>query len=195
MKAQVLFLLTLTLLIRCSGQTAEQKEIYSKEFNWSIKIPDNFDNVSGEEWEKMQNKGLSAIEKTYGQDVENKSKIIFVFKSGQLNYFESNYQPFDEDVDGDYGESFEAVNQILYETFISQMPGIEIDTARTTEVIDNLDFHVYKMKITYPNDMVLNFMMYSRLFDKREFTVNIIYVDGAKGEQMKQAWVASKFKK
>ncbi|MEN9972002.1 MAG: hypothetical protein RIS20_349 [Bacteroidota bacterium] len=49
------------------------------------------------------------------------------------------------------------------------------------------------MKIEYPNKLVLNLLMYSRLFNKREFTVNIMYVDNKKGEQMLEAWKKSKF--
>lgn len=190
----ILFLSVLALFMRCSGQRADQKELYNEEFKWSIRIPAGFEHVSAAEGERLQNKGLSLIEKTYGQPVENQAKMIFEFKSGPQNYFESNYQPFDEQVDGNYSESFDAVNQIIYETFMAQMPGITIDTARTMTAVDGLDFHTCKMKITHPN-MVLNFVMYSRLFDKREFTVNILYVDEAKGDQMKQAWLASKFKK
>lgn len=194
-KAQVLFLLILALLMSCSGQTAKQKEIYNEEFKWSIRIPADFENVSDAEGQKMQNRGLSALEKTYGQPVENHAKPIFIFKSGQLNYFESNHQPFDEAVDGNYRESFNAVNQMMYETFMAQMPGVKVDTISSTAVIDSLDFYTYTMKITYPNEMVMNFMMYSRLFDKQEFTVNIVYVDEAKGDQIKQSWLASKFKR
>ncbi|MBT1695955.1 hypothetical protein KK083_03645 [Fulvivirgaceae bacterium PWU4] len=87
------------------------------------------------------------------------------------------------------------MNQMIYETFMAQMPGVRIDTVSATEMIDGLDFNTYKMKVVYPNEMVLNFTMYSRLFDKKEFTVNIVYVDEAKGNQMKESWLTSKFKK
>lgn len=194
-KTQVSRLLILALLMSCSGQTSQQKEIYNEEFKWSIGIPADFENVSETEGKKLQDKGISAIEKTYGQPVENHAKPIFVFRSGQLNYFESNYQPFDEAVDGDYRESFRAVNQMIYETFMARMPGVRIDTVSATAMIDGLDFSTYNMKIVYPNEMVMDFTMYSRLFDKKELTVNIVYVDEAKGDQMKQAWLASKFKK
>lgn len=194
-KAPILFLLVLALLMSCSGQTARQKEIYNEQFKWSIRIPAGFENVSEAEEQKIQNKGLSAIEKTYGQPVEDHSKPIFIFKSGPQNYFESNHQPFDEAVDGDYRESFNAVNQIIYETFLTQMQGARFDTVSSTTVIDGLDFYTYTMKITHPKGMVMNFIMYSRLFDKQEFTVNMIYVDEAKGNQMKESWSTSKFKK
>ena len=189
-------LICLTIIFQsCNGQTTPKKEIYNKDFNWTITIPENFQNVSAEEWEKMQNKGADAIEKTYDEEVINQSKTIFVFKNDQLNYFESNYQPFDTAIDGDYFESCKNVNNMLYETFITQLPDIKIDSVSTIEKIDNLEFQLFKMKVEYPNKMVLNVLMYSRLFDKKEFSVNIMYVDNNKGKQMLESWKKSKFTK
>lgn len=179
----------------CNGQTTAKKEIYNKDFNWKIRIPENFENVSAEDWTKMQNKGADAIEKTFEGEIINQSKTIFVFKSDQLNYFESNYQPFDVSIDGNYLESCKNVNEVLIETFKSQMPNAKIDTITTVEKIDNLEFQVFKMKIEYPNKMILNLLMYSRLFGKKEFTVNIMYVDNKKGQLMTEAWKNSKFLK
>lgn len=179
----------------CNGQKTTKQEIHNKDFNWTITIPENFENVSNADWEKMQNKGADAIEKTYESEVINQSKTIFVFKSDQLNYFESNHQPFDPSVDGDYLKSCKAVDEVLYETFKAQLPGIKIDTTRTVEEIDNLEFQTLKMKVEYPNKMILNLIMFSRLFEKREFTVNIMYVDKLKGQKMLDSWRESKFAK
>lgn len=177
----------------CIGQTTAKREIYNKDFGWKITIPENFENVSEDDWTKMQNKGADAIEKTFDEEVINQAKIIFVFKSDQLNYFESNYQPFDVAVDGDYLESCKNIHEILLETFRTQMPKAKIDASRTVEKIDNLEFQTFKMKIEYPNKMVLNVLMYSRLFNNKEFTVNIMYVDNTKGQMMSDAWENSRF--
>ncbi len=196
MNKLIYFIICFTITLQsCNGQTTPKKEIYNHDFNWTITIPENFQNVSAEEWAKLQNKGAEAIEKTYEEKVINQSKTIFVFKSDQFNYFESNYQPFDISIDGDYLESCKNVNDILYETFKAQMPNIKIDTTKAVEKIDNLEFQTFKMKIEYPNKMVLNVLMYSRLFDKKEFTVNIMYVDNKKGQLMLEAWKKSKFTK
>lgn len=191
-KNHLLFILTIAIQ-SCSGQKTTKQEIHNEDFNWTITIPENFENVSSSDWTKMQNKGADAIEKTYAGEVINQSKTIFVFKSDQLNYFESNYQPFDTSVDGDYLESCKAVDEVLYETFKAQLPGIKIDTTRMVEKIDNLEFQTLKMKVEYPNKMILNVFMFSRLFDKREFTVNIMYVDNLKGQKMLDSWRESKF--
>jgi hypothetical protein len=75
------------------------------------------------------------------------------------------------------------------------MPGIKIDSVSAIEKIDNLEFQTFKMKVAYPNKMTLNVLMFSRLFDKKEFSVNIMYVDSKKGEQMLESWRKSKFSK
>lgn len=196
MKKVNYFIIGLTIIFQsCLGQTSPKKEIYNKDFDWTITIPEKFDTVSAEQWAKMQNKGADVIEKTYDEKIDNRAKTIFIFKSDQLNYFESNYQPFDIATDGNYLESCKAVNEILYQTFVTQMDGIKIDTTTSTEKIDNLEFQTLKMKVTYPNNMVLNVFMFSRLFEKKEFSVNIMYVDKAKGELMLDSWKKSKFGK
>lgn len=185
----------LLLLTGCTGQTkTELKTLYNEDFKWTITIPENFINVSPQEWAKMQNKGIDAVEKTYGEEVINQAKIIFVFKNADFNYMESNYQPFDVEVDGDYLESCIGVKEILYETFKTQIPNAKIDSISSVEKISNLDFQTFKMKIDFPNGMTMHSLMYSRLFDKKEFSVNIMYVDEKQGKKMIEAWTKSKFK-
>ncbi len=188
------FIICLTIFIQsCASQTSPRKEVYNKDFNWTITIPENFDPVSAEQWTKMQNKGTEAVEITYDEKVDNRAMTIFVFKNDQFNYFESNYQPFDIAIDGDYIESCKNVNEILYQTFLTQIPGVKIDTTTSIEIIDNLEFQTLKMNVTYPNNQTLNMLMFSRLFDKKEFSVNIMYMDKGKGELMLNSWRKSKF--
>ena len=178
----------------CAGQAkTEPKTLYNEDFKWTITIPENFINVSPQEWAKMQDKGLDAVEKTFGEEVVNQSKVIFVFKNADFNYLEANYQLFDVETDGDYLESCKAVNEILFETFKTQMPNTKIDSISSTEKISNLDFQTFKMKIYFPNGMTMHSLMYSRLFDDREFSVNIMYVDERQGKRMIEAWTKSTF--
>jgi len=178
----------------CKSQiTSAPKEIYNKDFDWTITIPESFETVSPEEWQKMQNRGAEAIEKTFDEKVDNQAKTIFVFKNDRSNYFESNYQSFDVTEDGDYLESNRAVQDVLYETFKAQMQNPRIDSLSATETIDGLKFHVYKMSIYLPNDMVMELLMYSHLFGKRDFTVSILTLDKEKQKVLLNAWRESKF--
>jgi hypothetical protein len=168
-------------------------KLYTKEFNWTIHIPEQFEKVSSEEWKKLQNKGKKAIEDTYGEKIINQSKTIFVFKNDQLNYLEATSQPYNKAVDGNFLASCKETEDILYQTFMDQIPGIKIDRSTDTEIIGGLDFHKFKMKILYPNKMIFTVIMYSRLFGKKEFTVNIMYVDNIKGVALLNAWRKSTF--
>ncbi len=193
MKKYILLALV-TILASCNVQSqTKKKEVFNKDFNWTITIPENFETVAPEEWAKLQNKGVDAIEKTYDGKVENNAKTIFVFKSDQFNYFESNYQPFDSTKDGNYLESFRSVNDLFYGTFKSQMPNATLDSASATETISGLTFQTFRVTIHFPNKMVMDCWMFSRLFGKREFTVNIMTVDKQKQKALFDAWKNSTF--
>jgi hypothetical protein len=195
MKKYLLLFSIVTLLAQsCNSQTGTaKKEVYNKDFKWHISIPQDFETVPAETWAKMQNKGTKAIENTYNGKVENQAKNIFVFRTDQFNYFESNYQPFDIKTDGDYIASCRNVDDILYNTFKAQMPDAKLDSVTSTAVINKLTFQTFKLKITFPNAVILNLMMYSHLFNNKEFTVNIMYVDKNKGDLMLNAWKNSRF--
>jgi hypothetical protein len=183
-------------LTSCKGQTkTEKKTVYDKYFKWTINIPAGFDTVSAEKWAKMQNSGADAIEKTYDAKVENNAKTLFVFQNGQFNYFESNYQPFDTTKDGNYLESFREVNNMLYGTFEAQMKGAKLDSSSSTQTVNGLIFQTFKVVITFPNKMVMDWLMFSRLFEKKEFTVNIMTVDKQKEKELLDCWLNSKFDK
>ena len=64
------------------------------------------------------------------------------------------------------------------------MPGIKIEKNYSTEIIDHIVFQKYTTTIEYPNKLILKAIMYAHLFGKKDFTVNIMYVDDDKGEQM-----------
>ncbi|QES87352.1 hypothetical protein [Rhizosphaericola mali] len=180
----------------CKGQTkTEKKTVHNKDFEWTINIPAGFDTVSVEKWAKIQNRGAEAIEKTYDGKVENNAKTIFVFQNDQFNYFESNYQLFDSTKDGNYLESFREVNNVIYGTFEAQMKSAKLDSSSSTQTIDGLVFQKFKVLITFPNKMVMNWQMFGRLFGKKEFTVNIMTVDRQKEKELLDCWLNSKFEK
>lgn len=167
--------------------------VYDTNFKWTITIPENYVKVSSEEWAKMQRKGQAAVEETFEKKIANNSKTIFVFKNDQAHYIEANWQPFYTKIDGNYKESQKAVVSILYETFSTQVPGVKIDTSFNTESIDGLQFEVAHIRIPLSETLTLSMDMFSRLFDKRDFTVNIMYLDKTKGMQLLDALRNSKF--
>lgn len=182
-------LISLTFLTNCIGQTTEQ-EFYSKEFKWKIAVPSGFEKIETDDLKKIQNKGIKAMEKTFDTIIENQTMTLFSFKNGEYNIFESNVQPFDIEIDGDY---FESNNDVKYETIKNQVKGVKIDTLSFKKRISGKEFDSFKMTITYPNKLVLNTLSYSRLFNKTEFTVNITYIDEKEGKKMIEEWEKSVF--
>ena len=179
----------------CAGQTTPQKEFYSKDFKWGIAIPENFITMDSAGMARMQAKGAAFMDKANGTKVENHATTLFSFKTDQTNHFDCSYQPFDPVVDGDFLETWQAINNMIYKTFTTQLQGVKVDTAITVEKISNLEFHTFKATVEYPNKMVLHLLMFSRLFGKREFSVNIVYKDETIGLQMLNAWRSSTFGK
>ena len=178
----------------CKSQTeSNPKIIHNKDFNWTITIPENFNSINENEWNKTQQKGKDAIEKTFGEEIINQATTIFTFKNGQFNNFEANYQPYDIEIDGNYLETYNDVNEILYQTFETQIPQAKLDSISSTQKISGLEFQRFDVIVDFPNGMKMKTIGFSRLFDKKEFTVNITAVDERIGKQMLDAFLNSKF--
>ncbi len=187
----LLFIVTAT----ASAQVEAGKEFHYKAFNWRIMIPPGTSVVSEQEWNRLEQKGAEAIEKTFGEKIESNATTLFVVKYDDMNYFEANQQPYDSIADPDYPAYFRGVNEILYETFKEQIPNGTIDTASSEELIAGLLFQKFRISIGLPNNMVIRLFMYSRPFADKELTVNIMYVDEEKGIRMMSAWKNSTFGK
>jgi hypothetical protein len=178
------------------GQSSSGAQIFhSNDFNWTIAIPQGFEKVPDSSWAKMQDKGAAAIEDTYDTKVDNQAKTIFVFKSDQFHYFECNYQPFDSSKDGNYQDVYKDVNDVLYGTLKAQMPTAQLDSSYSREMVGGKDFNVFSLDAHINPQFTLHILMYSRLFEKKEFSVNIMYVDAGKGKALLEAWRSSTFDK
>tara|TARA_R110002126_G_scaffold290837_1_gene449017 strand:+ start:701 stop:1291 length:591 start_codon:yes stop_codon:yes gene_type:complete len=193
-KFTILYFIIFLGLNSCKGQTeSKPKTIENKDFNWTIIIPENFISINKNEWKKTQQKGKDAIEKTFGEEIINQAITIFAFKNGQFNNFEANYQPYDIEIDGNYLETNNDLNKILYQTFETQMPKTKLDSISSTQKISGLEFQRFDVTVDFPNGMKMKSIGFSRLFDKQEFTVNITAVEEKIGKKMLDAFLNSKF--
>ncbi len=187
----LLFIVTLT----ATAQVEAGKEFVYKPINWKIIIPQGTTVVSQQEWQRLEQKGAEAIEKTYGEKIESNATTLFVVKYDDLNYFEANQQPYDSITDPDFPAYFRTINEVLYETFKEQIPNGTIDTASSEELIAGLLFQKFRISISMPNNIVIRLFMFSRPFGDKELTINIMYVDEEKGIRMMSAWKKSTFGK
>ena len=191
---KVVFSLIIISIISCKNEI-QDKSFFIKEFNWHITVPEGFNYMGAEEIIKYRDRGKKLIEETYNEEVIDQTKNLFFIENGQLNKFEANYQPFDETIDGDYLEVGKNIRQLLVETFTINFEGVKIDTISSTEIIDKLEFQKFNIKVTYSNNMVLHLYMFNRLFDKKELTCTIAFIDEKIGSRMLNSLLKSKFKK
>lgn len=194
MKKLFSVLLTIVLAHLCNAQISLKKEIYSKIFDWTITIPEDFEVVDSTETRKMYSRGKKIIENTQNIKIQNKPKTVFIFKSDQWNYFTAQYQFFDVKVDkSSVKNSFESLKKTAYHSFKDKYTKISIDTISSIQIVDELQFQKFEMKIYLPNDKILVWLMFNRLFDNKLLSLNIIYLNEQKGKQMLETWRNSKF--
>ena len=186
-------LILLFFFVGCKEQPSN--EIYIDEFKWSIRIPEIFSQEDLKKWEKTREAGRKEMEKTVGHEIVQGTRVLFVFRDYNQNYFEANTEPYDTAREGDYIETCERMNDLAYQTIVSRLPGATIDTSKGTQLIDNLLFQKLAITTTYPDDTKRNTVIYRRLFDTKEITIGIMYVDNEKGKMMEDALLLSKFGK
>ncbi len=189
------FFLLLSATVSGFGQ-ANSSTLVFNELGWTITIPEGFEAVNEAEWSKIEDKGVKAIEETHGEELINQTTTLFAYRNAQFNVFESNYQPFDENVDGDWVASCKVVNAIVFETFEAQMPNIPIDSTSSVERIAGREFQTFMVKINLPNGIQLKSLMFSSFYPnlKKELTVSITSIDDVQLEKMLRAFRMSRFK-
>lgn len=185
-----IFLLLFSTSLYC--QTEDSLKVFHFDgFKWSIAIPENFHNFHPIEWSEKQSKGAKAIGEVIGEEVELNTDMVFIYKSGDFNYFECLLQHYEEDED--YEQINQEIHQVILATFKQNVPGAKIESSSSVEKISGLEFHAFKIKVNNPNGIVFHTIMYSRLFGQKEFAMNIMYLDEGKGAEMLNAWNNSSF--
>ena len=169
----------------------EDNTFFSPEFNWHIQIPPGFEKMDPASWDLQ--KGIQDSLQVDSLVLANAPKTILAFKSNDYNYFESNWQPYNSTVRGDYSDHCQAVAKQLYHTFAEQIPDAKIDTASSVQSIGALEFKKFVLKMTLPNGVTLSSHMFSRLFDDKEFSANLFYVNDEQGSLLMEAWLYCRF--
>lgn len=192
-----LFLLICCVLTICTGfgQKAAPSTFYSPEFKWRVSIPAGFDTLSAESQQQMNKAGQNALEKTVGEKIETEATSIFTLHSGLGNYFQADYQSFDPAKDGDFNQMCNSVNQLLYETFKTQMPNAKMDSASSTTTVDGLVFQTFTVNIHLGILFTTHVRVYSHLFGTKDFTVNITTMEPVKEKALMESWMNSTFEK
>ena len=174
----------------------ENKTYSSKEIGWSITIPDNWEVTSREQNEKLQEKGLDAMEGMVDGEIDiSNLKNLIGFQKDQFNLFQSTSEPAEFESKEEWEENNAAIKELIYNTYLQQ--GIKVDSTTTEMVkVDGLDFYSYSFTMSSPKgDIILTQIMYSRLINGFDFGVNINYNNESDKKEMLEAWMNSKFTK
>ncbi len=198
-----LFLCLSLVTLHVQGQSNSKKQVdegyikgntyHSKEIGWSIQIPNDWEIVSNESSEANDQRGKEAIEKSTGLQIDVSTlKHLISFKKDIFNNLSSTTEPFKEEYTGEYEENCKAVNDILYQTFTDN--GIKTDSSSGKAIIQGLEFQTYHSILYAPGgEIVMQQMMYSRLINGYDFSVNINYNNEADKKTMTDVWEKSVF--
>lgn len=190
-------LLLLFFVALVSAQVPGEKFTY-KPLGWTIELPKGYSLISEEEGQRVQDKGVKMIEATYDTDLEDvlePTTTLFMLKNGPTNYMEANLQAFDPAKDGDFNEVNREVSGIILQTFKDQMPkAAKVEMSVSNEVVGGKKFFVAHYIIMLPGSIKLDMFMYSRLFAKKNLTINIMYLDNEQGKILMNSLRSSVFK-
>lgn len=185
------------IIFGCNDQPKEQtatRELSFPEVGWKITVPSDFTVMDSAQIQELNNKGINAIEKTYDTAINtNATRTLLSINKGEFNMLQSTVTQFDEATDGNWSEANTSLKTVVIETMKSQTPLAKLDTTSTTEKIGDLDFEKFNLTVTYPNNMILHMLMYSRLQKGFDFGITITYVDEKVGDRLKAIFASSKF--
>lgn len=161
--------------------------------SWEISIPENFIEVTAEQWSSITEKGEAAMEKSLGEPTGTRPEVIFVYKADDANFMEASWRPYDEALEGNYKDSCDRECQTLLQAFKTELPQALVESAATEELLSGLNFRLFNLRAVYPNGITVNSLMYHRLCGDFELLVNLMYVNPEYGRQMLKMLNASAF--
>lgn len=169
--------LIVALLIGLYSCNGKPKTVHVDEFGFRIVIPPNYAPVDEDEYNEKQEKGVTVIENALETEVPIETVRLFSFSDGKQNVIDAMWQPWDEDVDGDYLEGWSEGNPLLYQIYSTQFSDAKIDTLTKTQKINGMDFQRVDVSVVFPNGNEMTTILISRLFDKRELSFSIVARD------------------
>jgi len=193
----------LSSLLCCDFKTKNKSaEFLSKDttyhyqpLEWEITIPKDYEFLTKDQEEKLTTRGLNAIEKSVGTDVDVQPfNHLINFRKDAKNVFLSSSQVVNNTDFPMYQEIHKDAVSTLIQTYEDN--NIPVDHTAGTETIDGKKFIKDKFNLLSKEGKVLmTQIMYTRLFDSMELTVTISWSDQKYGDEMVAIWRKSTFKK
>lgn len=201
MKFNLVTVLVIAFFASCKSDPNKQidegkitENIYhSEEIGWTMEIPKGWSVTHRSELSKRTEKGLNAINETVGSDYDaSELKQLLNFEKDRAHIFQSTSEPFDLEYEGEWEENSEGLKELIYEIYSTR--DIKVDTSSSKEIIDNLEFHVFHIKMYGPDGKVMLYQdMYGKLINGYDFGANLSYINDKEKNELMSAWKNSKF--
>jgi len=207
MKRVTSFLLAATLFFSCKEKDRHldpNKQVdegsvkggtyVSQDIGWTIAIPKGWAVVSRDQTQANEKKGADDLRKSSHTVIDISGlKHLISFQKDKFNSLMSTSEPFPNDSPGAFDDNCVTVNKMIYDAYASQ--GIRSDTSSSVELIHGRRFHVFHATL-YGSDgkVILQQLLYSKLINKRDFSVTINYNNEEDKKVMMDAFANSTFK-
>lgn len=176
--------LVIVLLAACSGRQPEVElaegqidaGVYrNAKLGWEFRIPEGWEVLSKSEIERIEGKGIEAIEESYDSEITPSHTPLLYLRKDMFNAFTSTAQVFDPKVEGSYREHQEMIFEVLLNTCRSK--GMRIDHKRDRESIGGLEFETLHVTLYAPDGkkVVLYQVIFDRLMNGRSLIMSITY--------------------
>jgi hypothetical protein len=194
MKTWIL-LLVLFLVKTSYGQETEKKYSF-REIGWTIILPEGFKTADSIEIEKVNEKGMKLVEESSGISMGMKElRTLIAANKDAYNYFNSTIRKFNPAEEGNYDSSTKIVKEVIFKTFVDNMPGAKLDSSTSIATIDEVVFDKFKVRIIVAENIELNMVLLSKLYKGYDFGISYLYIDELNRNQIESMLNKSKFEK
>jgi hypothetical protein len=194
MKIWILFF-ALMLATTARSQETSKKYFFS-EVGWTIVLPEGFETADSIDIAKDNQRGLKLIEESNNVTADlSELKTLISAKKDAYNYFNSTIRKFNAAEEGDYDSTTKMVKNMLYKTFLDNMPDARIDSVSTIEILDELSFDKFHVTITLKENIKLDMVLLSKNYKGYDFGISYLYLDNKSREQIESMLKNSKFMK
>lgn len=159
-----------------NGTLNDNYQFEAKEVGWTTSIPKNWNLLTKEEADRLNKKGMEAIEATTGSKIEiGDLRELINLKKDAYNSFLSTIQSYDEKRDGPYDQKNTDMIKMIRDTYTAK--GIKHDITTSTTEVGGLEFLKVTVRIFKPaSEEVLMWQeMYSRLIRNFDFSMTVNY--------------------
>ena len=201
MRINLLAILTLILFVSCKTDpnkqvdegTVNENKYHSNEIGWTIEIPKGWNVTQRGESQKREDKGLKLLNEANGIDYDTSGlKQLISFQKDRRHVFSATSEKFELEYEGEYEEQKKLVKELLYNTYAEN--GIKVDTISSKEIIDNLEFDLFKITVYGPKGEILLYQdLYCRYMNGLDFGVNLNYLNDKEKTELMNAWKNSTF--